>query len=206
MSLDSSIMSSDMTTREAPEAPQDALTVLWDIGIVARMTETLVEETLVDVGISVREFLLLSLVSAQSPITPSEVAARSGVPATSVSKAMARLSGRGMVSETAHPDDGRSRLLSITDEGRSTLRQIGDRFTPLHRAFYATVGDEMPDIVWSMRRLEWALRQIGPFATDAREAARHRIPSWIRYSGPALTADEESEVLQYIEWLVHRRG
>ena len=199
-------MSSDMTDLEAPTPPRDALTVLWDIGIVARMTETLVEGTLVDVGISVREFLLLSLLAAQSPITPSETAARSGVPATSVSKAMARLIGRNMVTESAHPDDGRSHLLSITDEGRSTLLTIGERFGPLHRAFYDTLGTEMADIIWSMRRLEWALRQIGPFSTNDMEATRHRVPSWIRYSGPALTADEEAEVLRYIDWMVHRRA
>ncbi len=199
-------MSSDMSSRNAPEPRGDALTVLWDIGIVARMTETLVEGTLADVDISVREFLLLSLLAAQSPLTPSEIAARSGVPATSVSKAMARLVSKAMATESDHPEDGRSRLLSIADEGRATLLKIGDRFGPLHRAFYDTLGEEMPDIIWSMRRLEWALRQIGPFATDAREASRYRIPSWIRYSGPALTADEESEVLRYIEWMVHRRG
>lgn len=198
-------MSSDMTAG-APQPPDNALTILWDIGIVARMTETLVEDTLVDAGVTVREFLIISLLAAQGPLTPGDIAARTGIPATSISKAVQRLSSRSLVDESDHPDDGRSRLVQLAEAGRAAIAAAQDRFGPLHQAFYDVLGPEMADIIWSTRRLEWALRQIGPFSTDDMAATRHRVPSWIRYSGPALTADEESEVVRYIDWLIHRRS
>lgn len=200
-------MSNDMTDqRPGPEAPDDALTVFWDIGTVGRMTQTVVEDSLVDAGISGREFWIISLLAAQGPVTPGEIASRSGIPATSISKVVARLASRGLIEETANPEDGRSRLVSISAGGRAAIKAAQGRFGLLHRRMYELLGPEMADVIWSLRRLEWALRQIGPFTPDEMASTRHRVPSWIRYSGPALTADEESEVLRYIGWMVHRRG
>lgn len=191
---------------DRPGPPDDALTVFWDIGTVGRMTQTVVEDSLVDADISAREFWIISLLAAQGPITPGEMAARSGIPATSISKVVHRLAEKSLVDHSDNPDDGRSRLIAISAGGRQAIAQAQERFGILHRDIYELLGPEMADVIWSLRRLEWALRQIGPFAPDEMAATRHRIPSWIRYSGPALTAAEESEVLQYIEWIVHRRG
>lgn len=199
-------MSHDMISEPAaPALADDAISVLWDVGTVARMTQTVVDESLVDAGISAREFWIITLLAARGPITPGEIASRSGIPATSISKVVARLAAKGLVDESEHPDDGRSRLVAISAGGGAAIEAARTRFGALHRRIHELLGPEMADIVWSLRRLEWALRQLGPFTPDMMASARHRVPSWIRYSGPALTADEESEVLRYIEWMVHRR-
>jgi DNA-binding transcriptional ArsR family regulator len=102
------------TSTDGPDIPP-GLTVLWDIGVVVRLMGNLLDDVIVDAGISARDFHVLSIFAAQGSLTPSDVATRTGIPAPTVSKLLARLAAQGLVEEQPHPDDGRSRLVDITE-------------------------------------------------------------------------------------------
>src|SRR4051794_37027291 len=52
------------------------------------------------------------------PLTPSELAARERVQRPTMTRVAARLAEAGLVARAADPVDGRSALLSISDDGR----------------------------------------------------------------------------------------
>ncbi|MCB2223967.1 MAG: MarR family transcriptional regulator [Actinobacteria bacterium] len=179
--------------------------MFWDIGVVARLTEAVVDDALEGVELTPRQFALLSLVLSQGPLTPGEAAERSGIPAPSVSRLMAGFEQRGLVSETDHPTDGRSRIVSITEAGREIVADCQAGFGRAHNGLYDLLGTEAADVVWSLRRLEWALRKLTGMPETGGDATRFRTPNWIRYSGSALTPAEEAEAVAYLNWMVFRR-
>jgi DNA-binding MarR family transcriptional regulator len=199
-------MSNNKDVPETMEAPGDVLSVFWDVGVVSRLTEAVVERALDGIDLTPRQFALLSMVLSQGPLTPGEAAERSGIPAPSVSRLLAGFEQRGLVSETAHPTDGRSRIVSITAAGRSLVADCQAGFGRMHRGVYDLLGVEAADVVWSLRRLEWALRRLADLPEMDTAGARSRTPNWIRYSGPALTPAEEAEAVAHLEWMIFRRG
>lgn len=195
-------MSSDTT---APPVPTGGLTILWDIGAAARLTGMAMDAAIADSGLSAREFYLLSVLAAHGDLTPGDIALRAAVPAPTVSRVLARFRRDGLVEDRPNPDDRRSRLVALTDDGREAIRAAQPGLGGMLDALYDRLGLDMADVIWSLRRLEWAMRHIaGQPPLDSEEGSL-REPSWIRWSGPTLTEQEEAEVLRYMEWMVHRR-
>ncbi len=190
----------------SPPRPTAHLTLLWDIGVVSRLTGVLLDDALAAIGLTAREFFSISLLAAQGPLTPSQFAERSGIPAPTVSRLLRRYASRGIASESAHPTDGRSRIWTLTDQGRRAVKDAQAGLASILRPLYDALGAEAADVQWSVRRLERALRQVGGLADSDVESTRHRMPHWLRYSGESLTHQEEDEALRYIQWLVARRS
>jgi DNA-binding MarR family transcriptional regulator len=63
----------------------------------------------------------------QGPLTPSELAARERVQRPTMTRVAARLAEAGLVARAADPVDGRSALLSISDDGRRLLARSRTR-------------------------------------------------------------------------------
>ncbi len=61
------------------------------------------------------------------PLTPSELAARERVQRPTMTRVAARLAEAGLVARAADPVDGRSALLSISDDGRRLLARSRTR-------------------------------------------------------------------------------
>ena len=71
---------------------------------------------------------VIFLLSFKGQASPGEVAESFGVPKANVTSVIDRLVGKGLVSRQENPDDRRSYILSLTEEGRSQverLREIG---------------------------------------------------------------------------------
>lgn len=198
--IESSGLSSD-----GPEL-RPGLTVLWDLGMVTRIATTLIDEATAAGGLDARTFFVVSLLAAQGDLTPTQIAERTGIPASSVSKVAKSLEGSGLVTQEPHPTDGRSRVVSLADTGRRAIAAVQPTFGDLLDRLYRLLGSEMADVMWSLRRLEWALRDIGGYPDHTPDTLRNRTPNWIRHSGPPLTDAEEREVLAYIDWIAHRRA
>ena len=58
------------------------------------------------------------------PLTPGELAELEKVSAPSMTRTANCLVERQLVERTDHPTDGRSKLLTLTDEGRATLKRV----------------------------------------------------------------------------------
>ncbi len=71
---------------------------------------------------------IMFLLSFKGRSSPGEVAASFGVPRANVTSTIDRLVERGLISRQENPDDRRSHILSLTEEGKSQverLREIG---------------------------------------------------------------------------------
>jgi len=84
---------------------------------------------------------VMFLLSFKGRSSPGEVAASFGVPKANVTSIIDRLVGKGLISRQDNPDDRRSCILSLTEEGKSQverLREIGS-------AKIKRVLERMPD-------------------------------------------------------------
>jgi DNA-binding MarR family transcriptional regulator len=64
------------------------------------------------------------LLSFKGRSSPGEAAASFGVPRANVTSIIDRLVERGLVSRQENPDDRRSHILSLTEEGKSQVERL----------------------------------------------------------------------------------
>lgn len=69
----------------------------------------------------------LATVQRHGPLTPSELAGRERVKRPTATRLVARLESEGFVARMPDPDDGRSCLIEITQEGDALLGEIRRR-------------------------------------------------------------------------------
>lgn len=177
-------------------------TLLLDIWVLARLAGAAMDDAVAPSGLAGREFVLYALMAGLDGATPTELARRSGVPATTISKMLRRMSDRGHVVEEDNPEDARSRLLRLSAEGDAALDAAHDGFAALTADVVSGLGDEVAQIEWSLGRLRSALGAGGD-VDDAGSSARPASATAhsIRYAGRPLTVSEEREVADYIEFL-----
>ncbi len=91
-------------------------------------------------GTSVLEWRVLSILAALGPVMARDVAEFSVLDKSNVSRAVRRLTARGLVRQASHPDDGRSRILTLTGEGRALHRRIAARSREREEALFEDFG------------------------------------------------------------------
>jgi DNA-binding MarR family transcriptional regulator len=92
------------------------------VAIDQRM-EALVERELAREGVPARGYAVLSAIGAFGPLTLTDVAGLLGMPVTTASDAVGRLTARGAVQRRRHPGDGRAALLELTRDGDDEWRR-----------------------------------------------------------------------------------
>lgn len=75
-------------------------------------------------GVSSLEWRVIASLAALGPVTARDVAEFSVLDKSNVSRAVHRLTGRGFIEQSGHPFDGRSRILTLTEEGRTLHGKI----------------------------------------------------------------------------------
>ena len=105
-------------------------------------------------------FAVLSVVGALGPITPTELARRLGMAPTTVSSWLVRLERERIASRHANPDDGRSQLVELTEDGRRELQTAMPAFRRAVGRVRDALGDELDDVLDALDRLVEALRAV----------------------------------------------
>lgn len=111
--------------------------LLLDIWVAGELLDTVLSRNLAEHDVDGYGYGTLSIIGAFGPLTPSELATRSGRPLTTMSDVVRKLVERGDVERISNPDDGRSYLLRLTRRGdaawrrgwpalRATIRSIED--------------------------------------------------------------------------------
>ncbi len=77
---------------------------------------------------------------AGRPLTPSEIGERVLLPSASITSTLDNLERRGWVRRVPNPDDRRSLLIEITDDGRATADQLLPGIRLLERRALATLS------------------------------------------------------------------
>jgi DNA-binding MarR family transcriptional regulator len=136
------------------------LNVLFQTYLASQRIGALLDRHLEAAGITSNYFGLLSALGIWGPITPTELAARIGLPPTTLSSALARASASGHVRRLPHPNDGRSHLVELTDEGNRTW-QAGrpGLFAVLARLEQALAGS-LEDVQNAIDRLNAAAQAV----------------------------------------------
>lgn len=120
--------------------------------LLARIDEQLRD---LDLTFARYEVLMLLRFSRRGALPLSVVGARLQVHPTSVTSAVARLERDGLVRREPHPDDGRSKLAVLTDDGRRAAATATDR---LNATVFADPGlpegrvDELVAVLTDLRR------------------------------------------------------
>ena len=103
-------------------------------GTTSQLVGRIVETQLEPVGIPAYLLAVLTHIRDLEPVSPSQVSAASGMPATTLRDNIQRLVDRGLVRRVTNSDDGRSYLLEPTPRGIEVTEAAG---TALHAAYLA---------------------------------------------------------------------
>ncbi len=114
-----------------PDTPQDpkpfgqsVFAVLTEVGIIAQLSRSVMETRAPD-GLNMPMFGVLNHLSrVPDPPTPLSLARAFQQPKTSMTHTLASLEKRGFVVMVPNPEDGRSKLVQITDMGRVARGQV----------------------------------------------------------------------------------
>lgn len=183
--------------------------MLFDIWLVTHLTTNLLDEALRDLAVTADEFGLYSLLYELGPTTPTQIARWTGMAPTTVSGMARRLSARGHLTHLPNPDDARSRLLALTDDGDRVTGEGGHRLAALMPGLLDALGPHASPTHVGLRRLDRALRAVvgaaerpdEPLPGEAGEVADGGT---VPYAGARLTRAQEQEVQQYIRWITAR--
>lgn len=181
-------------------------TILLDTWILARLAGGVMDDAVAPAGLVAREFVLYALLDRTGPLTPTELARTSGVPATTISKMVRRMGERNHLVELDNPDDARSRLLQLSPEGAAVLGDAESGYAKLASELTAALGAEVPQIEWSLERLRAALVELsGGRSLEPAQRPSTAQAHIVHYAGRALDEHELAQVRQFIDF-VRRNG
>jgi DNA-binding MarR family transcriptional regulator len=114
-------------------------TILLDLFRTNQVRERLIAAALEGLELPPEDYPFYVLVGAEGPWTPTALADRVQMPLSTVLFRVKRLEQRGHAARIPNPDDKRSYLVSLTDEGQGLLKQARPRF----RAYAEAVEEQL---------------------------------------------------------------
>lgn len=124
-------------------------------------------------GVSRTDLHLIEALRLSGPLTPSQLAASSGLTSGGLSIALERLERKGYIRRSQHPDDRRRVLVEATEAIAPLEAHV---FGPVGKAMAALLGtyddDELRVIGDYLERAAVTISQAGPDPTDTSDGAR----------------------------------
>jgi DNA-binding MarR family transcriptional regulator len=139
-----------------PDSTPRRLTLLYQLWLTNQAARNLMRQAMSASDMSGEEYALYSYLYANGARTLSQAARDVGMPITTLATLLAPGLGAGEIVRTAHPRDGRAKLLRLTDAGRARL----ERAMPAFTAGYRAVLDELAETGADVEALYAALVQL----------------------------------------------
>ena len=139
-----------------PERPRGLLISTW---IASELVAALLERNLAEDGVHTGFYGTLSVIGTWGPLTPSRVADLTGAPLTTVSDRLRRMVAEGDVERVAHPDDGRSHHVRLTEAGDAHWRQGWPALQRMIAQVEANLGRSVDEVEDTLEDLIGALRK-----------------------------------------------
>jgi DNA-binding MarR family transcriptional regulator len=117
-------------------------TILLDLFRTNQVRERLIASALDGLELPPEDYPFYVLIGAEGPWTPTALTARVEMPLSTVLFRVGRLEKRGHVERIPNPDDRRSYLVRLTDEGARLLALARPRFRAYAEAVESRLGDE----------------------------------------------------------------
>lgn len=111
-------------------AMPDYFRLFNEIGIIGQLSRTLLEARLPPGFVAAQFYVLNHLVRVGDGRTPLAMARAFQVPKTSMTHSLAVLEQAGLIEIRKNPGDGRSKLVHITDAGRTFRQDAIDALAP----------------------------------------------------------------------------
>jgi DNA-binding MarR family transcriptional regulator len=134
--------------------------VLLQVFIVGQLAGELIGRELRPAGISPDHYAVLSVIGQLGPVTPTDLARILGMPPTTVSSWVRRLTARGHITRQANPDDGRSALLEVTARGRKMIEKTQPAFKAVLDDVNEGLGASEGGVTDAFVELQEALRRL----------------------------------------------
>ena len=155
-------------------------TVLFEVFWTQQKRKRLIEVALADTDLPPEDYPFYVLIGAEGPWTPTGLAARLGMPLSTVIFRVKRLERREHAERVPNPEDGRSFLIRLTPNGKRLLDLARPAFRDYAEAVEGRLGRKR---VLALRTALVELRD----AIDEELAARGLAP------GEARDLDERSK-------------
>jgi DNA-binding MarR family transcriptional regulator len=126
-------------------AEAGAETILLDLFRTNQVRERLIAAALAGLELPPEDYPFYVLIGAEGPSTPTGLAARVEMPLSTVLFRVGRLEKRGHAERIPNPDDRRSYLVQLTDDGQGLLRQARPRFRSYAESVEAGLGAQQVD-------------------------------------------------------------
>lgn len=91
--------------------------------------------------------LLVPLRHAEAPVTAARLADRLGMSRAGVSKTLAKLEKRGLISRTVNPADRRAAPISLTQDGKDVIDTVFPRELATHARLLAGLGADRQPVI-----------------------------------------------------------
>lgn len=150
-------------TQHDPDPPTS---LLFDVFALNQAVARLLDAYMTDSPLTPSEYAFYSAIFETESIKPTALAARLGVPLTTVMDHLARLEARGDISRMTDPLDRRATRVVLTASGLAAHRAANVSFERAYRAFDAALGE-------SEVRAQRALRDVRAAVEEAARAAPH---------------------------------
>lgn len=122
--------------------PRVLFEIFKEIGIIEQLSRAQLEARLPD-GLIAPHFAVLNhLINRGDGAVPINMARAFQVPKTSMTHTLKGLASHGLVELRAHPSDGRSKTVWLTDKGRALREQMIQALAPAAQGIGAQVGME----------------------------------------------------------------
>jgi DNA-binding MarR family transcriptional regulator len=176
-------------------------TLLLDVWFVMHLTGRLLDDALRPVGLTADEFGMYSLIYSYAPLTQTQIVRWTGMPLTTVAGSIRRIAGRGHIADVPNPDDARSRMIELTDDGvRATLAGAEVLATVTPRLADTLLQNETT-MRAALSDLDQGLRRLVDAAPRPYSAADPATASSVGYGGQPLTPAQTAEIRRYIDWI-----
>jgi DNA-binding MarR family transcriptional regulator len=140
-------------------------TILLDLFLTNQRRKRMIEAALAQSELPAEDYPVYVLVGAEGPWTPTGLAKRLEMPLSTTLFRLGRLERRGHVERVPNPDDGRSYLIRLTDEGNRLLDEARPAFRDYAEAVEGRLGS---DPIGTLRRGLAALRDAISAELDSR--------------------------------------
>ena len=117
-------------------------TIFLDLFLTNQHRKRMVEVALAQTELPPEDYPVYVLVGAEGPWTPTGLAARLEMPLSTMLFRLRRLERRGHAERFPNPDDRRSYLIRLTDEGQQLLGEARPAFRAYAKAIEGRLGPE----------------------------------------------------------------
>ena len=120
-------------------------TILLDLFLTNQRRKRMIEAALAESELPAEDYPVYVLVGAEGPWTPTGLARRMEMPLSTMLFRLGRLERRGHAERMANPDDRRSYLIRLTDEGERLLGDARPAFRDYAEAVEGRLGSGRVD-------------------------------------------------------------